>query len=279
MKRRSVEGSRIFLRTRINHGTSSRSVFGAEKEEDKRDDERRREMVGSRPCPKFHAPPPPPPFSPVDACACYGHHAAPPLPPPPRPGEMITTPNRLRGERRSTRVARVDKEVADGAKGVLKLVAKRPGRFVPLSDLFEEEPPRRRRAARLETKRLVCLSYPLLFSIHPLLLSHSVSPSPRSPSHPVTLFLFLYYYVFAIYLCLHPPPFYFLLFLLLLLRCSVRRCWFVRESSASYRTSLARTPLPAGASLSQESAGPPERGAAPATRDFCQRLLSTSSWG
>lgn len=127
MKRRSVEGSRIFLRTRINHGTSSRSVFGAEKEEDKRDDERRR-WSG----PKFHAPPLP--FSPVDACACYGHHAAPP--PPPRPGEMITTPNRLRGERRSTRVARVDKEVADGAKGVLKLAAKRPGpRFSRVSFL------------------------------------------------------------------------------------------------------------------------------------------------
>lgn len=113
MKRRSVEGSRIFLRTRINHGTSSRSVFGAERKEDKRDDERR-----WPPCPKFHAPLLL--FSPmVDACACYGHHAALLLS---GRGEMITTPNRLRGERSSTdacvsegseRVARVDKEVAD----------------------------------------------------------------------------------------------------------------------------------------------------------------------
>lgn len=127
MKRRSVKGSRIFLRTRINHGTSSRSVFGAEKKEDKRDDERRR--WPSRPCPKFHASLLL--FSPMaDACACYGHHAA--LLPSGR-GEMITTPNRLRGEILHGRVCRgiraccARRQRGRGrAKGVLKLVAERP---------------------------------------------------------------------------------------------------------------------------------------------------------
>lgn len=198
-------------------------------------------------------------FPMVDACACYGHHAALLLS---GRGEMITTPNRLRGERSSTdacvsegseRVARVDKEVADEWKGFSNW--SRNGLFlgpgsrvrfvVPLSDLFEE-PPRRRRAARLETKRLVCLSSSLPpIAALPLCLSLPSFAIP--PRHALSLSLLLCFcnlFVSASSVFLFssssssvssPPS-------SLLLRSSVRRCWFVRESSASYRTSLAHTP-------------------------------------
>lgn len=90
--------------------------------------------------------------------------------------------------------------------------------FVPLSDLFEEPP--RRRAARLETKRVylgtstrvllasrVPLSRPFRLGSSPLCHPPTLSPATL----PVALALFLYYYVFAIYLCLHPGSFLFLL--------------------------------------------------------------------
>lgn len=115
----------------------------------------------------------------------------------PRPGEMITTPNRLRGERRSTRVARVDKEVADGAKGVLKLAAKRPGpRFSRVSFLcpiFLKS--RHEEGEQLALRQSVsCASLTLSSSlppIAPLPLCLSLPSFAIPPRHALSLSLLL----------------------------------------------------------------------------------------
>lgn len=143
-----------------------------------------------------------------------------------------------------------------------------PRVFVPLSGLLKSRHEGEQLALGQSTprpvvwKRLVRIPHtspsPFL-SLFVLLI-----PRPPSASSSLSVSLSLYYYVFAIYLCLHPPAFYFP-------SPVPRGRGRFAESSASYRTSLAYTPRPAGASSWRREFGR----AAPATRERPD-LLSTS---